>query len=69
MSPARHNPEANLLPPLTEIRELSFQVAFAVAKRAQADGLADPTSDAELTSMIREKMWEPIYANYLRVSA
>jgi malate dehydrogenase (oxaloacetate-decarboxylating) len=69
MSPAKHDPQANLLPPLTEIRELSFHVAVAVAQRAQADGLADPTSDAELTNAIRAKMWEPVYARYRRISA
>jgi malate dehydrogenase (oxaloacetate-decarboxylating) len=69
MSPARHDPQANLLPPLTDIRELSFHVAVAVAKRAQADGLAERTSDDELTSAIREKMWEPVYAKYRRMRA
>jgi malate dehydrogenase (oxaloacetate-decarboxylating) len=69
MSPAKHDPQANLLPPLTEIRELSFHVAIAVAKRAQADGLAAPTSDAELTNAVRAKMWEPVYAKYRRTSA
>jgi malate dehydrogenase (oxaloacetate-decarboxylating) len=69
MSPARHDPQANLLPPLTDIRELSFHVAVAVAKRAQADGLAKRTSDDELTSAIREKMWEPVYAKYRRMRA
>jgi len=68
MSPAKHDPQANLLPPLTEIRELSFHVAVAVAKRAQADGLADPTSDAELTNAVRAKMWEPVYAQYRRTN-
>ena len=69
MSPAKHDPQANLLPPLTEIRELSFHVAVAVAKRAQADGLADPTSDAELANAVRAKMWEPVYARYRRITA
>jgi malate dehydrogenase (oxaloacetate-decarboxylating) len=68
MSPAKHDPQANLLPPLTEIRELSFHVAVAVAKRAQADGLADATSDAELTNAVRAKMWEPVYAQYRRTN-
>jgi malate dehydrogenase (oxaloacetate-decarboxylating) len=69
MSPAKHDPQANLLPALTDIRELSFHVAVAVAKRAQADGLAERTSDDELTSAIREKMWEPVYAKYRRMRA
>ena len=40
-SPAKHDPAANLLPPLVEIRKLSFHVALAVAKQAQAEGLAE----------------------------
>ena len=38
-SPAKRDPAANLLPPLVEIRELSFHVALAAAKQAQAEGL------------------------------
>ncbi len=67
MSPARHDPLANLLPPLTEIRELSFKVAVAVARQASADGLAKPASDDELARAVQEKMWEPIYARYHRL--
>ncbi len=32
LSPAKRDPEANLLPPLVELRKLSFHVAVAVAK-------------------------------------
>jgi malate dehydrogenase (oxaloacetate-decarboxylating) len=67
MSPAKHDPLANLLPPLTGIRELSFHVAIAVAKQAISDGLASPRSDDELARAVRAKMWEPIYAHYHRL--
>ncbi len=63
-SPAKSNREANLLPPLTDIRTISFDVAFAVAKEAQAAGLADKLSDDELTQRIRKKMWTPNYLPY-----
>lgn len=64
-SPAKSNREANLLPPLTDIRNISFQVAFAVAKEAQAVGLATNTySDDELAKHIRSKMWTPQYLPY-----
>jgi malate dehydrogenase (oxaloacetate-decarboxylating) len=66
-SPAQHDPQANLLAPLVEIRKLSLQVAVAVAKRAQAEGLADPISDEELIAAVRAKMWEPVYATYRRL--
>ncbi|HEX3939607.1 MAG TPA: NAD-dependent malic enzyme [Xanthobacteraceae bacterium] len=67
-SPAAQDPNANLLPPLVDIRRLSFHVAIAVAKQAQAEGLADPLADEILAAAVRRKMWEPLYAAYRRVS-
>ena len=69
MSPAKHDPQANLLPPLVRSRELSFHVAIAVAKAAQADGLAAVVSDEALTAAVKAKMWEPVYADYVRLRA
>jgi malate dehydrogenase (oxaloacetate-decarboxylating) len=69
MSPAKHDPQANLLPPLVRSRELSFHVAMAVAKQAQADGLAAIVSDEALTAAVKAKMWEPVYADYVRLRA
>jgi len=66
MSPAKHDPQANLLPPLVRSRELSFHVAMAVAKQALADGLATMVSDEALTAAVKAKMWEPVYADYVR---
>jgi malate dehydrogenase (oxaloacetate-decarboxylating) len=68
MSPAKHDPQANLLPPLVRSRELSFHVAMAVAKQAQADGLAAVVSDEALTAAVQAKMWEPVYADYVRIT-
>ncbi len=67
MSPAKHDPQANLLPPLVRSRELSFHVAMAVAKQAQADGLAAIVSDEALTAAVKAKMWVPVYADYVRL--
>jgi malate dehydrogenase (oxaloacetate-decarboxylating) len=69
MSPAKHDPQANLLPPLVRSRELSFHVAMAVAKQALADGLAARASDEALTAAVKAKMWEPVYADYVRLRA
>ncbi|MFY9696027.1 MAG: NAD-dependent malic enzyme [Xanthobacteraceae bacterium] len=66
-SPARHDPAANLLPPLVGIRKLSLHVALAVAKQAQVEGLADAISDDVLADAVRAKMWEPVYARYRRI--
>jgi malate dehydrogenase (oxaloacetate-decarboxylating) len=67
MSPAKHDPQANLLPSLVHSRELSFHVAVAVARQAQADGLADAASDEAIVAAVKAKMWEPVYADYVRV--
>jgi malate dehydrogenase (oxaloacetate-decarboxylating) len=66
-SPAKRDPQANLLAPLVEIRRLSFHVALAVARQAQAEGLSAPMSDEALTAAVRAKMWEPVYAPYRRL--
>ena len=67
-SPAKRDPAANLLPPLLEIRKLSFAVALAVARQAQKEGCADARSEEETAAAIGAKMWEPVYAPYRRVA-
>ena len=66
-SPAKLDPDANLLPPLVEIRKLSFHVALAVAKQAQTEGFADALADEALADAVQDKMWEPLYARYRRL--
>jgi len=68
-SPAKHDPEANLLPPLAEARRLSFHVAVAVAEQAVAEGWAPPTADQGVAAAVAAKMWEPAYAVYRRLPA
>lgn len=63
-SPAKKDPNANLLPPLTDIREVSFYVALAVAKEAVSAGLAEACTDAELEKKVRAKVWTPAYLPY-----
>ncbi len=67
LSPARRDAEANLLPPLVELRKISFQVAVAVARQAMAEGLAAPLAQAEIAAAVSAKMWEPVYAAYRRL--
>jgi malate dehydrogenase (oxaloacetate-decarboxylating) len=68
LSPAKREPQSNLLPPLTEARKLSFHVALAVALQAQQEGCADHRSEAETAAAIRAKMWEPVYALCRRIA-
>jgi malate dehydrogenase (oxaloacetate-decarboxylating) len=63
-SPAKANSQANLLPPLSEIRKLSYYVAAAVGKQAQKEGLARSMSEEAINTVINKKMWEPIYPSY-----
>jgi malate dehydrogenase (oxaloacetate-decarboxylating) len=67
LSPARGNPSAPLLPPVTELRRVAFHVAFAVARQAQTEGFAEMCDDAELSARIAAQMWEPQYRPFRRV--
>jgi malate dehydrogenase (oxaloacetate-decarboxylating) len=67
LSPARRDAAANLLPPLVDLRKISFHVAITAAKQAIAEGLAGALSDDEIAGAVRAKMWEPIYARYRRL--
>ncbi len=68
-SPARLDPGANLLPPLTQIREVSYKVAMAVATEAVASGLAAPMSQEAIELAVQHKIWTPHYLPYVRGSS
>src|SRR6202042_2033229 len=48
MSPAATDNQGRLLPPISQLREVSMAVAKAVARQAQADGLAEPSDGSVL---------------------
>jgi malate dehydrogenase (oxaloacetate-decarboxylating) len=66
-SPAKTNPEANLLPPLTDIREISIKIAIAVLKQAIKEGHLPAMAHEQIIHMVLEKMWTPQYVPYKRV--
>jgi malate dehydrogenase (oxaloacetate-decarboxylating) len=66
MSPARHNPDGNLLPPVTELRDISVAVARAVAVQAIKEGLTPEIAEDEIDAAIAAKMWTPRYLPYRR---
>ena len=66
VSPSTRDPKANLLPPVSELRDVSCRLALAVARQAQRECLADQTSREELETCIRLKMWMPTYRPYRR---
>lgn len=60
-APARLDPTKPLLPFMTQIPELCFEVAIAVAKQAIDDGNARIVPKIPLADFIREKTWKPYY--------
>jgi malate dehydrogenase (oxaloacetate-decarboxylating) len=64
-SPSALDPTANLLPPLSSIRDVSYKVALAVAQEAVHARLTDCSLD-ELEARIRLNMWTPAYPSYQR---
>jgi malate dehydrogenase (oxaloacetate-decarboxylating) len=66
VSPARNNAEGNLLPPVSELRDVSLRVAQAVALQARREGLTQPIDAGDMYQKIRDKMWTPVYRPYRR---
>jgi len=66
LSPTAHDKAGRLLPPVTDLREVSAAVATAVARQAMADGLATDRNDAALAELIAACVWEPDYRPYRR---
>jgi malate dehydrogenase (oxaloacetate-decarboxylating) len=66
ISPALRDPEACLLPPVSELRSVAVTIAGAVAKQARSEGLCNPFKDEALPGLIAAKMWEPVYRPYRR---
>lgn len=57
-----------LLPPLSDIREVSRAIAHKVARQAMDDDVAVTISDEALWEKIEKNFWTPEYRNYRRTS-
>ncbi|WP_443691192.1 NAD-dependent malic enzyme [Pseudomonas sp.] len=57
-----------VLPPIKDIQAVSRKIALAVAKQAQADGVALETSENMLLAAIERNFWMPNYRDYRRKS-
>ncbi len=64
MSPSLKDSKGNLLPPLKDIRGISFKIAIAVAKEAILSGQCPSMSLTEIEEKVRGKIWEPLYIPY-----
>jgi malate dehydrogenase (oxaloacetate-decarboxylating) len=63
-SPARSDPTAPLLPPVSQLRSIAVEIAVAVGREAQRTGHAPLTSPEELRSRVRDAQWTPTYPVY-----
>lgn len=61
-SPALTDSAASLLPPLTDIRRVAVEIAFAAGIQAQKDGVAPKTGEDELRQRVLKTQWTPAYA-------
>ncbi len=66
ISPAKHDPRANLLPHVDELGAVAMAVARAVALAAREEGMCPPFADQALDDLIAAKMWAPVYRPYRR---
>jgi malate dehydrogenase (oxaloacetate-decarboxylating) len=69
LSPALNDPNNNLLPPLSEIKNISKQIGIKIAEEIIREGLTEikPLNDKDLEQLIEDNMWKPVYINYKRV--
>ncbi len=67
-SPLLQDPNADLLPDLNEIQQVSKFIAFRVAKAAMDAGVAPLMSDEALREAIEANFWKPEYRDYKRVT-
>jgi len=65
-SPLANNGQGSLLPPITDIAQLSKRIAFAVAKVAIEQGWAAKLNESQLVAVIEENFWLPEYSDYRR---
>ncbi|MCW5689801.1 MAG: NAD-dependent malic enzyme, partial [Pseudolabrys sp.] len=68
LSPARHDPNANLLPRVTQLRDVAVAVAIAVGRQAYAEGLTEGVNEDDIEAAVHAKMWAPKYLNYVRAT-
>ncbi len=62
----KHGAAGRVYPPVTELGEVSIQVATAVVRTAIADGVADPRDPESIEAWVRSKFWRPRYLPYVR---
>ncbi len=67
-APMVRDGEGALLPALSDIQQISREIAVAVAKTAQEDGVALAMDDDQLSRAIDRNFWSPQYREYRRTA-
>ena len=68
-SPAIRDPAASLLPSVRTIREVALEIAYAVALKAQEEGLAPACEPEALRQEVIESEWIPEFPEYIPYQA
>lgn len=63
-SPSAKNPSASILPDLDDVQHVSREIAFAVAKEAEREGVAQVNDDIDLRMVVEKSFWKPRYVPY-----
>ena len=63
-SPALKDSSASMLPPLTEVRRVAAEIAFAVGVEAQKNGVAPKINEDELRRRTAQTQWTPAYTEF-----
>lgn len=66
-SPSRHDKNAPLLPPLSDVMEVSEKVAVTVIRQALHEGVAGISADDDIDRLIQESKWLPAYVPVIHV--
>jgi len=66
-SPKLQDPNADLLPDLSQIQQISKVIAVKVAQAAMQDGVAPMMDLTDLQQKIEANFWKPEYRQYHRV--
>jgi malate dehydrogenase (oxaloacetate-decarboxylating)(NADP+) len=57
--------QGSIYPPLTQIREVSAEIAAAVARLAQEQGLATREVPRDALAFVKAQMYEAVYESYV----
>jgi malate dehydrogenase (oxaloacetate-decarboxylating) len=68
-SPAIRDPAASLLPSVRTIREVALEIAYAIALKAQEEGLAPACEPEALRQEVIESQWIPEFPEYIPYQA